>query len=552
MGGSTTLMSASAAVTAAVSKSTPLPALSSPRSGQWDRQRIAHLAAALRRRVYADGDVIWRQGDAAGHILLVREGSVALQREVEVTKNMRWPINARQWEVEETTSVVSLTLGFVKPGLYTGVEAALPAQRQHVRDFTVVACGGGRRALWNGDSTSHDEDAQRHGLLGLTNPAQEAMDITVVYELPLKYFKKGELDLLCETLINHRKAAAKTVQRLLAEKYHLSNKLHPFPVVDWSAPTTAAATLAAKHADGTSEVTVTGAADVKSSSVAPLSPSPLPKAQTDADKGAMFVAGAMSSREKAVALRRARRGSNATAGSSNDSVVPATSHVHFCRGGADATFERSHPLKLEATHTHEQRVQARHSVNGGIGTIAETYDGINEGNDGGDSDDDSDNGYRRRRRSLSMATESIASAAADVVADEQRALAAAAAHGAFTPHADTLTPVPAFARALSVVPMLQDDDDADEDNNAIDQNGDDGVANGSNGASGTDDGNGSGGERSGDDSGCSDTGAGKKHSPSWRARKHEKSLLHARDRIGAERRKKDKSRMSLVISAPHC
>lgn len=94
-----------------------------PLFSSWQSTRIVSVSRAFELRRYPDGHVVYRQGDVADAICLVREGSLELYRLVGSELSHLFPTGPREWRVESRKRPVLVHVARTSPHSWVGYEA---------------------------------------------------------------------------------------------------------------------------------------------------------------------------------------------------------------------------------------------------------------------------------------------------------------------------------------------------------------------------------------------------------------------------------------------
>lgn len=100
----------------------------------WSYPQLKRLASHLKILEYRKGDVIARQGATLNRVCFIKEGEVALYREVEVTRSQSIPVSRHTWKVEQTSYIRGFRVATKRVKDMFGEEAFIKYPR---REYTV-------------------------------------------------------------------------------------------------------------------------------------------------------------------------------------------------------------------------------------------------------------------------------------------------------------------------------------------------------------------------------------------------------------------------------
>lgn len=94
--------------------------------GTWSKAKILDLNEQYCHQIaYKQGDVVYDVGHPAEVFYIVREGKLALETIIESEQNLKYPIDAKSWEVIKTKKVMQYHLRDLNIGDYFGHEEIL-------------------------------------------------------------------------------------------------------------------------------------------------------------------------------------------------------------------------------------------------------------------------------------------------------------------------------------------------------------------------------------------------------------------------------------------
>lgn len=247
-----------------------------PHCAKWPYPKLRRLASCLSLRVYQKGAVIRRQGQLPDVVYIIYKGAVTCFREVGVTRSRKFPMSSDQWEVQLTSSVLSVPLWSVEAGGLVGEEAFAVStetdspviQGSAGPGVPLARCEGGRSDFTiRAGSLLPESKSNVQAWLERRKQKGSTEDTCTVLALPKRSFwtlfqRREELQSMREQANRKRLVAAgkygffilqmsvcfsslptcyvvsfiatETVQHTLAKKYTESHQQNPFPVTLWN------------------------------------------------------------------------------------------------------------------------------------------------------------------------------------------------------------------------------------------------------------------------------------------------------------------------------
>jgi len=95
--------------------------LSAPFFASLSEVKLRRICTCLEEVKYNTGETVYKSGELAREMYVVREGEVSLQYPVSVNQNNRWPVGRKSWEVDQTRLKYNLHMRKCKRGDSFGV-----------------------------------------------------------------------------------------------------------------------------------------------------------------------------------------------------------------------------------------------------------------------------------------------------------------------------------------------------------------------------------------------------------------------------------------------
>lgn len=156
--------------------------------------KLRRACSCLEERRYAKGRSIYRCGDTATEMYVVKDGEVSLQFPVSVNQNNRWPVGNRQWEVEQIRMKYNLQLKVCRRGDCFGASELADAEERQMsalvaKDCTVYCLGAAQFAeLFTPKEVEALKDAEY-----ISIPPKKKMGEEVLKQLKADRVKKEAL-----------------------------------------------------------------------------------------------------------------------------------------------------------------------------------------------------------------------------------------------------------------------------------------------------------------------------------------------------------------------
>jgi len=110
--------------------------LSAPFFASLTEVKLRRISACLEKVKCSTGETVYKSGDQAYEMYVVREGEVALQYPVSVNQNNRWPVGCQSWEVDQIRLKYNLQMRKCRRGDSFGVREM---REGSVRTMSAVA-----------------------------------------------------------------------------------------------------------------------------------------------------------------------------------------------------------------------------------------------------------------------------------------------------------------------------------------------------------------------------------------------------------------------------